>query len=294
MNRPFHDSFLPSSEQALLLKACLIADPGSAATALQRWIEQLEIDEMDPGSFQLVPLLWKRATAMRWRLGELTGRLRGIYRYSWLKHQIQLRGITRVLHALDDGGVRVVLLHGTALSQMVYEEPVCRPSAIVSVLVPHEQAERAIALLEQKGWTTSQKNMAYALRWFHGAFFSSPEGLVLELHWQVVKSMPTRSLTEEFLSRSHLISCYEGRFETLGFEDHIVHVCASGAGYTNWPRINWLADMDRAIRHGGHLLDWARIRMTAEKAGAGLPLLRAFEWLHREVETPIPEQVLEY
>lgn len=293
MFRPFEDNVLPNQQQTLILKACLLDAPDEARVAYFEWRKQQNLDDLDNGSFRLIPLLWRRATALNWGSDEDEGRLRGIYRYQWLKHQLMQRGVELIVKEFNDHDIRVVLLKGAALSRSIYSDPVCRPSFDIDILVPREHLRKAISILEGKGWRTLQTRMENALQYLHAIGFQSPEKIDLDLHWHVLESRATDQVTESFLERTVSIECFDTQLETLAIEDHLVHVCSHGAVFSPCPQIRWLADVDRIVRLQGNDLDWERVYSMAEKTGTILPLLRTCEWLTREVKTPIPQSILD-
>ncbi len=288
MIHPFHRNVLPTEQQTLLLKACLLKDPASADLARRQWRERTDFDALDHGSFRLLPLLWKRSTSLGWDLGKDEGRIRGIYRYSWSKYQLLNRTASKIIQKLTDAGITVTVLKGTALSHLVYDDPVCRPCNDLDILVPDDKIREAVSLLESEQWTTLQTRLEAALQSLHAIGFRSPDRIELDLHRHVLESKATSALTGDMVTRRQAFKPFGPKTLTLGFEDHFIHTCAHGAVYSPWPQIRWLADTDRILRHCGSGFDWDLAISTAEAAECIKPFRETVSWLRHELEHPVP------
>ena len=76
-------AFWPSELQQLLLIAAL-AEQSTAVEAWQEVRPRISIDELEPGSFQLLPLIYSNLSEARHEDVDLP-RLKGIYRRTWVK-----------------------------------------------------------------------------------------------------------------------------------------------------------------------------------------------------------------
>lgn len=95
-------------DQMLLLRAALL-DGEAALEAWRRWREGADLDGVDPGSFRLLPVLWHDLS----RLGvddPILERCRGIFRHAWSKNHLLLHRVRPVLAALEDSGIRALVL----------------------------------------------------------------------------------------------------------------------------------------------------------------------------------------
>ena len=139
-----------SAEQEILLRAALLQGE-SALAAWQQWTSAADIDRLRPGSYRLLPLLYRNLSA----LGvddPLMSKLKGIYRQTWYKNQLllgQLAGLVRTFHQAD---IPTLLLGGAALSILHYHDLGARPVFKCALLVPAGQALQAVNLLARLGW----------------------------------------------------------------------------------------------------------------------------------------------
>lgn len=289
---PFKNNVLPGPQQALLLKACLIEDSATAKKALIQWQEFADLDSLDHGSFRLVPLLWKRARREEWDLSEDEGRLRGLYRYTWSKHQLLEREAESILATFAEANIPTILLKGVAISRLVYDDPVCRPYSDIDVLVSADRMRESVELLQSKEWTTLQTGMDSALNELHAIGFQSPGKIELDLHQHVLQSNASAEVTEEIYSRAQPIEWRDLSALTLSFEDHFIHVCAHGAVFSPWSQIRWLADANRILIHCGSNFDWDVVQDSASRFGCLLSVQETVNWLVQEVGQNVPDEVL--
>ncbi|MCA1552816.1 MAG: nucleotidyltransferase family protein, partial [Chloroflexi bacterium] len=86
-----------------------------AREAWREYRTALDLDHIDHGSQRLLPLLYRNLLALGIDDPLLT-RIKGVYRYHWLRNQLQLQFLATLLRALDESGVPVLVLKGAALA----------------------------------------------------------------------------------------------------------------------------------------------------------------------------------
>ena len=94
----------PRPEQDLLLRAALLPDPGQAAEAYAQWAARVDLDKLDFGSLQLLPLLAQRPGGVP-DDDALARQMRHVARFSWLRTQMLGRRVAPVVAALADAGL---------------------------------------------------------------------------------------------------------------------------------------------------------------------------------------------
>ena len=83
--------------------------------------------------------------------------LRSASEHSMLVYTIQASDLAEVLAALDEEGIRHLLLKGLALGLTVYAKPWHRPMTDSDLLVPAEDVERAARKLLSVGWALGEE-----------------------------------------------------------------------------------------------------------------------------------------
>ena len=104
----------PRPEQDLLLRAALLPDPAQAAEAYARWTARVDLDRLDFGSLQLLPLLAQRPGGVP-DDDALARQIRHVARFSWLRTQMLGRRVAPVVAAMEDAGLAPLLSKGAAL-----------------------------------------------------------------------------------------------------------------------------------------------------------------------------------
>ena len=97
-----------------------------------------------------------------------------VYRYQNLNHELN-----RICQTLEDAKIPFIPLKGSVLRQY-YPAPWMRTSCDIDVLVHEEALDRAVALLEEKGYKSESKGL-------HDISLYSSGGIHLELHYETVE-----------------------------------------------------------------------------------------------------------
>ena len=98
-----------------------------------------------------------------------------IYRYQKINHELE-----NICNALERSGVPFLPLKGSVIRD-IYPQPWMRTSSDIDVLIHPEDAEKAIAVLEESGFTLQHAIATYDYQMF------SDSGVHLELHHTLIK-----------------------------------------------------------------------------------------------------------
>jgi hypothetical protein len=105
---------------------------------------------------------------------------------------LQVLGLERHLvtlsAALEEAGVEMVLLKGSALAHTVYPDPSWRPFADLDFLVRGQDFQRAIEVLADRGFTRAlpEPRARFDVRFGKAAELYGPDGLSIDLHRTLV------------------------------------------------------------------------------------------------------------
>jgi hypothetical protein len=141
----------PSETQELLLVAAL-ADGSAAVGAWMDVRPRLSIDELELGSFALLPLIYRNLSAAGHDDVDLP-RLKGIYRRTWVRNNLLVERTAATAGALLESGIRAEFIEGVVLASRVYGELGLRPTSFVDVLVEELDLSGALAAVARAGWT---------------------------------------------------------------------------------------------------------------------------------------------
>lgn len=285
----------PTPSQELLLQACL-APEDAAVAAWQRWCATTDLDRIDEESFRHLPLAFRRLQRRvpRDRTYDIA---KGVYRQAWYRNQLLLRTVATVLDALGEARIEAMPLKGTSLASRYYPAPATRPMVDIDLLVRHERAEQAFAVLERAGWRPVKQVPARQLvGWAHAISFVR-EQTNLDLHWNALWAQRTAEADRPFWENATRID-HQGRAAwALAPTDELFHACMHGARRSqnaySWaplPLVRWITDAFMIARAGA--IDWARIDALATRYHARLHLRDAFLCLRR-FGFPVPDSLLD-
>jgi Uncharacterised nucleotidyltransferase len=281
-------SFWPTPLQEQLLVAAL-AGPAEAERAWRSLPRSFNIDRLEPGSFETLPLICSNLTAAGFK-DTSHGRLKGIYRRSWLKNQLLLeRGRATALE-LGGRGVRSLFLEGPAVAVRFYGELALRPTSFLHVLVDQENTTRAAAAFEAAGWRFPRE---VGERSSEPLYFYDAEG-----HGGVLRTTISAdfacdgnrgaALTPIWEAASYLEGNMGGLLPSP--TDLLLAICSSAARSASAPNIQWLLDAAMILRSDS--LDGPRLLEMTRRSGQELRMRDALRYLLNFPRVPVPPEIL--
>jgi hypothetical protein len=284
---------LPTRQQELLLRAALL-EGTAAREAWERWESSVDIENLDPGSNQLLPLLYRNLK----RLGvshPQMNRFKGVYRHTWYKNQMLFHDGAAVVRCFEQADIRTILMKGAALMVQCYHEYGLRAMADFDILVPFGTAPAAIGLLKKHNWVPEFDFSGRVLKSFirsrHSLGFTSPSGSSLDLHWHVLQDYCREDDDRDFWEGSQPTRMQGNPTRILGPADQLLHVCLHGAIWNPVPTLRWIADGAMILKTSPQP-DWDRLVSLARQRGRTLAMLESLTYLRENFDQPIPREVL--
>ncbi len=282
----------PSAEQELLLRAAL-ADGQEAATAWERWAAAVGTDRMEPGSAQLLPLVYRNLNALGVEDRRLAG-LKTRYAFTWARNQRLFLLLAETLTRLRNAGIETLVFKGAALVPLYYGDDGARGMADFDVLVPTARFHDAARVLEDEGWRTKlwQADL-FDPRFQHALAFYDATGNSVDLHCHLLMACCEPDADDPFWAVSRPLEVHGVATRTLCATDHMVQICVHGLNWVRVPPIRWVGDAITVLRSASGEVDWDRIEMLARERGLAFPLGETLGYLKHVFEAPIPATVLE-
>lgn len=203
----------------------------------------------------------------------------------------------KVLGALENAGVRALLLKGTLLAHLVYDDPGQRERGDTDLLVSPRDRADAEAALESLGlsssWSITAKTSDTQDQW-QGRIDSIP--VVIDLHWQLLNHPAFTDLFEfeALWARRATVEVGDVSAAGLGRADALLHAVVHYFAHhgDEFRPAQWLLDMDLLWR----AMDDAERSEFVERAAAlevaGL-VAEALGMSQQRFETPVPADRLE-
>ncbi|HMK30941.1 MAG TPA: nucleotidyltransferase family protein [Terriglobales bacterium] len=282
----------PTALQELILQAALLRGQG-AVDAWTRWKAAADLDALDFGTHRMLPLVYSNLRSQGLS-DPILEKFKSVYRYYWYNNEILLNRAAANLKVLHQAGIQTLVLKGAALIPSYYRQRGLRPMQDCDIAVPHHQAQRAIAVLRQLGWTSCWElppEQFISIR--HSAPFVNAEGHMLDLHWGILWECWNRNQDAGFWSRAIPVTI--GDQSTLALEptDQLLHIIWHGARWNEVPPLRWVADAMMVLRAPEVGIDWQRLLDLVEFHHLGLFVHTSLEFLRAKLQAPIPEFVLD-
>jgi len=291
--RPGAEAFWPTETQETLLRAALLRSR-DALDAWETWKSGNDLvdSHLDPGSFRLLPLVYKNLVA-HGADDRLMARLKGIYRFSWCTNQTLFHEAARLLQGLREAGIRTMVLKGLPLALLYYRDRGARPMSDVDVLVPVHQTALAIDCLARMGWRASSRSLAQDFRFRHAAQLLNDGGQEFDLHWHVFYECLQPDADDGFWRRAVPIEILHSRTHALGPTDALLHTVVHGIRWDEASTIRWIPDAVAILRAARQQVDWERLLELAEARQLLLRFGKGVRYLHERFQAPVPAHVLE-
>lgn len=278
----------PRAEQRELLRAALAA-PDVAGAALDRWRAMVDLDDIDVGSFGLLPLVAARLDTLGSNHPD-DDRIRGVRRKVWAKNQLHLGTAAAAAASLHEAEIPVVFLKGIPMVTSIYGDSSARLMADIDLLIDPANRAEAIALLAGLGWQHTNPLPSSPL--FRAAVFDVPNGTSVDLQWRLLQQPDLAWYDEEVRSRS-VAAEVRGQFALRPSNaDMLVHIIVHGAKANPVPPLRWVADAAAVIAAGLNDDDWSIVLDVAKRSDLSLPLAQGLTYLQDLLRLPIPDEVV--
>jgi Uncharacterised nucleotidyltransferase len=248
-------------EQLLALRAALLPGP-EAVEAFAEWRRLVDFDATDAPAYRLLPLIYRN---LEDRLGAdpVLGRMRGVYRRTWVLNAITLGEGRRAVAALDREAIPTMLLKGAAMVARWTGDSGVRMMADFDVLVPRDRALEAVALLLEDGWKPAIDRPSPLregdLDDEHALALRSESGGELDLHWRALMHGGDEVSGDELWGRSEAVDQDGVTTRVPSAEDHVHQACSHATTWTAAGRVDWIADSGLIVERAGPGFDWRRV-----------------------------------
>lgn len=278
----------PSPAQRLLLEAALL--PGERAlAAYRRWRAVVDLDDIDPGSYRLLPLL---AHNLADAADADLGRARGVLRHTWSRNQTLLARAAEIVTALQGAGIPVMVLKGGALAARCYASLGHRPMNDLDLLVPAPRAAEARAAVAAAGWRAAYHVVPGHLEFLHGMAYTDGHGHDIDLHWHALLECCGTDDDAAFWEHAEPLATRWFRALSPHPTELVLLVAAHGLRWSALPPLQWAADLHRLFAVDGARVEWARLLREAERTGLTLRLALTLSFVAEALAAPVPPEVL--
>lgn len=283
---------IPTKEQTLLLRACLLSG-ADVATAWQTWRGRIAFDDMDAGSFRLMPLLYHNLR--RENIDDpLLGRIKGIYRQNWSRNQLLFHEAAQMMSALQAAEIPVLVLKGATLANNFYPDSGQRPMGDFDFMVPFAQTGRAFEVMKQCGWKYAESVPLQQTVWSsHASKWDNQNGRQIDLHWHLLPGWRLPDVDDDVWVHGAKVPIAGISFPSMNATDLLWHVCAHGTIGDEIPSIRWVADAWMILHSPDYAIDWEIFLNAIQRRNLDFSVGCALRYLQKEFNAPVPISVVE-
>ena len=278
----------PNPAQKLLIKSALV-DIDNALSYWKEWKISVDFEEeVDHGSFRLLPLVYERLYQKGYR-DELSGRLKGIYKRSWMENQRVLHHASEILKLFSSSEIHSIVMKGIPLGLLVYKNPAARPMSDADILVPLKKAREAVELLKKEGYKPANEAiLEHDMEYGRGMGFTDDSGRELDLHWRAMPDSIKNSKESDFWDQAVPIDVMGANAFRFSYTDELLQTIVHGLRKNPEPPIRWVADAFLLIKNHGEEIDWERLLNYAQRYKVIIQLKEGLSFLVNEFNVDIP------
>ena len=314
MNKMFNNAASALSPENKVLLYCARIEIEKKLTGKIRNILEYPIDwnylVNTATSHGVAPLLYKNLK----RMGvedtvpeEAMKSLEAIYYATAVRNKRLFKEINKVLNALNNAGIKAMILKGPSLSEIIYKNPALRHFSDIDLLILKDDIPKVIDILEDMGYRLPEYLLPlelYAKFHFHLSFIKkNSEQSILEIHWDLKDNFecPPMEL-EKIWSDARQVEISGAPAMIMGTEDLIIYLChhLDRHGYMNrfiyhqqdyhsfvlnglsCNRLIWFVDIYEVVKFYGNSINWKYIIETSgkwDKNGSIASTLFFTDWL---------------
>jgi len=202
----------------------------------------------------------------------------------------------RVAKCFESNSILAIVLKGAPLAWRLYGDITIRPSSDIDILVPFEELEKAISVLETEGYTRNTNMTSRQLQIYlrmakknnhHLAYRHSNTNIYLELHWKLGHG--SHLLSIPIKSSIKIIEVDGSPLLVLSDEEWLLYLMLHGASH-GWFRMRWLVDITEFIQQRS--LNWDKLLHLATASGMVSILHQSLILANRLLAIPVPLDLL--
>ena len=280
----------PNNEQKLLLQAALWQGE-AAIDSWQTWRTSVNIDDIDRESYRLLPLVYRNLSALKVTDSHL-GRLKGVYRRTWVENQVFFQQIASILDSFQAAGIETMLLKDAALNLYYYQDYGLRTIENLDFLVNSKDVLNAIPLLQKLGWEIQGNIANPKIPFTHIVGFKKEPKQYLNLRWHLYGEGFNENGENQFWQSAILTQVNNLPVYVLSPTDQLFYTCGSGIFRNTVSPVRRLVDAAIAIYTYPDRIDWHQLIKLAENYRLILALKTQFIQLSEILNAPIPDSIL--
>lgn len=285
------NNFYPNQDQKLLLQAALWQGE-TAIDSWQKWRKSVDIDDVDRESYRLLPLLYRNLSTHN-VTDSYIGRLKGIYRRTWVENQVWFQQLGSILRSFQEAGIEIMLLKDAALNLYYYQDNGLRFINHLDFIIHPKDVLTAIKLLQNLGWITKGQIPNPTATFSHFIGLENKSKQYLSLRWHLFADGFDENAENEFWQGALPTQVSDFPVYVLCPTHQLFYTCGSEIFRNSVLPARQLADAAIAINSYPDRIDWNQLIKLAQNYRVVLPLKTTLIKLYEILNVPIPATILQ-
>jgi hypothetical protein len=231
------------------------------------------------------------------------------------QNQIMYQELKRILEALNEANIPVIVLKGAALAATVYPEIGLRPMGDLDLLMPRDDIIEALKVIEPLKYTNIRERHTSVFDWdleHHVSINkeSDPE-ISLELHWNLISgdadwrspdlewfwgnSKPFHSrVMENGTYRSKQADDQYNQTSVFSLKEvpNILYLCNHQFLQHSTPRLIWIFDLNLIISQQVNQINWEDLKTKAIELNWAQAVHSGLSHCREFFHTPVPKDLI--
>ncbi|MBD2691969.1 nucleotidyltransferase family protein [Anabaena catenula] len=276
-----------SNEKKLLLQAALLSDQ-TGLNSWQQWRDNVDIENLDNESYHLLPLLYRNLSANE-VIDVHIGRLKGVYRRTWVENQVLFQAIAPIFQSFQEKGIKTLLLKDAALNLHYYRDNGLRMMPNLEILIHPSDVLMGINLLQNIGWKEIGKIPQDILPFSQAMGFKNSSNQFVILRWHLFADGFTEKAENDFWVNTIITKLGELELHILNPTNQLLYIC--GAFKNQLMSSSKLADATIIINTSENQIDWKQLIIKAQKYRLIWALKNMTTALQEILNIPIPSSI---
>ena len=291
------ESAWPNATQLLALKAALLP-PAEAVGHWKKLCGTHDMQELDHGTNQVLPKIYLNLQSL---MPNDTNRIiaGSSYKYHWARNRMLMHDTQLFLKLMEDNGLDVCLLKGSAFLGHYFPEYGMRPNGDTDILVSVAELPRVINLLEENDYALKFNQPGidtYSLiRLFHSRSFENSRKTDFDIHQYIssfLVSSEFNAILWDNMTKVQLPNSQVNVY-VLNPTLQLLHTIIHGMQFSPDSSIRWILDATVLLQRHGDDVDWEKLKEVSRQFHLTLTMKHALNFLKAEMSCPIPDAVVD-
>ena len=220
-------------------------------------------------------------------------KLRSSYYANAARNSLLYADLKKLLLALRQEKIAVVILKGAALAETVYPGRALRPMSDIDLLVSRERLVDVESKLLTMGYGIDASTHEHHREQHYHLAFTKAAAPSIEIHWHVQRPAgPFRIDIENLWARSRKTRIAGVEALVFSSEDLVLHLCQHFWKHNLAGGIRPLCDIAESTRYYGDGIDWPKIANISLEWGMNAGSYLVLSLARELLDAPIPKDFL--